>query len=241
MKRTRRMAVGTLAVLALCTVAAAPAAQAVKYTGTGCAAVEVISIRGQGEPAGSGYGGGGYVLGPMQQALETRLSQTVKLYPLPYSAGQDTLGAANQGIPLLIDHLVAQRSACPNQKFVILGFSLGALVAGEAFTPPSLRYSGVTKYALPTTVDSKVAAVAIFGDGRFNASGPEAYGTFVRGLNGQIPRPADSFSRFNGHIANVCNQYDGVCQAISNGQPSAHQDYVKYTDDLVWWVGSLVA
>jgi Cutinase len=228
------MVAATLSLIAATSFILAPQALAVPTTAT-CPQVEVTTARGQGEQAGSN----GSVLGPMSTALQNQLSQTVKIYPLPYDAGQDVVASSNRGITLLTQHLSSMRTTCPNTKFVVLGFSLGAVVVGETFAPAT-RYPGITTLALPTRIDAKVAAVVVFGDVRFNNTMPQSAGTFLPNVTGQLPRPATAFARFGDHVRDVCNQADGVCQAVDVSQtnPQAHQDYVKYTDDLVWYVRS---
>jgi hypothetical protein len=233
-RRLRSRAV--VAAIAFGTMAAsltlAPQAQAVTST-SGCPQVEVTTARGQGEAAGTN----GSILGPIATAIQKQLPQTVSIYPLPYDAGQDVIASSNRGITLLTQHLVSERQTCPNTKFVVLGFSLGAIVVGETFAP-STRYPGITTLALPTSVDPKVAAVIVFGDGRFNAAGHEAAGTFIPGVSGQHPRPATAFARFGDHVRDVCNVKDAICQAVDPSQtdPAAHQDYVKYSDAAAYYV-----
>lgn len=203
-----------------------------------CPRVDVVSARGQHEPPGTA----GAMLAPMAGALADRLPPTVALHAVPYDAGSNVIASANDGIQRLADHLSTMRSRCPATRFVVLGFSLGALVVGEAFAPDT-RYPGIRRVRLPKAVESRVAAVVLFGDSRFNARDPHAYGTFRAGVSGQFPRPAAAFARWGNRVRLVCNQNDAVCQsgAPPSGDTGPHQDYVKYTDALVTYVASQLA
>jgi len=222
-----------LAAAAILPVVMAGPASAIVSTAT-CPDVEVITVRGMGEPAGNGW-----VLGPIANAIQSQLTQGVKFYPLPYAAGQDIIANTNQGINLLTAHLDQMAGSCPRTKFVVMGFSLGALVVGEAFAPTT-RYPGVVSTPMPTRVDSHLAGVLIFGDARFNSHGPEAAGSFWPGVDAPYARPATAFARFGNHVRNVCNAQDGICQNLPGTQTTelAHQDYVKYTDAVVSYVRS---
>ena len=228
---------GVAAALLTAGLGAAPA-QAVVSTAT-CPDVEVISVRGMGEPAGTP----GWVIGPIVDTMQNQLTQRVSSYPLPYAAGQDLIANTNAGITLLAQHFRAKIKACPATKYVVIGFSLGALVVGEAFARPATRYPGVITTAMPTTLDSRLVAAIMLGDGRFNANGPEAAGTFWPGVSAPYARPATAFSRWGDHVRNVCNAQDGICQAIPPTQSTelAHQDYVKYKDALTLYVAGTLS
>lgn len=216
-------------------VTALPAAGAQAAVSTAkCPEIEVISVRGMGEPAGTP----GWVIGPIVDSLQKGLSQGVSSYPLPYAAGADILANTNQGITLLIQHLNSKIAACPATKYVVIGFSLGALVVGETFGRPSTRYPGVVTTAVSTKVDSRLVAAIMLGDGRFNANGPEAAGTFWPGVSAPYARSATAFSRWGNHVRNICNAQDGICQSIPATQSTelAHQDYVKYKDAITLYV-----
>jgi Cutinase len=211
-------------------------ADAVPSTAT-CPQVEITTIRGQGEPAGNGW-----VLGPIATSLQSKLTQTVKIYPLPYAAGLDLTQNFNQGIKLLTSHLDSMARTCPKTRTVVLGFSMGAIVAGETFAPTT-RYPGIATTALPNRIDAPLAAVIIFGDARFNSAGPEAAGSFWPGVDAPYARPATAFSRFPNKVRNVCNATDGICQNLPSTLTTerAHQDYVKYTDAVISYVRAQLA
>jgi pimeloyl-ACP methyl ester carboxylesterase len=219
--------------LLLATVVPAGAAQARVSTAT-CPDVEVISVRGMGEPAGTP----GWVIGPIVDAMQQGLTQGVSSYPLPYAATADLIANTNQGITLLVQHLNQKIKACPKTRYVVIGFSLGALVVGEGFARPATRYPGVVTTAIPTSVDTRLVAAIVLGDGRFNANSPEAAGTFWPGVSAPYARATGSFSRWGNRVRDVCNAQDGICQAIPGTQSTeiAHQDYVKYKDALTQYV-----
>ncbi len=227
-----RVLASVIGLLILAPVLGAAPARATVSTAT-CPALEVTTVRGMGEPAGNGW-----VLGPIAADVQQTLPIPVSVYPLPYAAGQDIIANTNQGISLLVSHLTQEATACPATKFAVLGFSLGAVVVGEAFAAVSTRYPGVTTTPIPSQLDSRLAAVVVFGDTRFNAAGPEAAGTFAPGVSAPYARPANAFARFGNHVRDVCNYQDGICQNLPGSQTTAaaHQDYVKYEDQVANYI-----
>ena len=235
--RGRRIGLAVVAAGVL--VAGLPASNARAVVSTAlCPDVEVVTVRGQGEPAGPGW-----VMGPIVDTLQQQLPDGVSSYPLPYAAGQDLVANVNEGIGLLVRHLGQKSTQCPGTQYVVIGFSLGALVVGEAFARPASRYPGVVKTAIPKRVDPHLVAAIMLGDARFNSHGPEAAGTFWPGVDALNARPANSFARWGDHVRNICNAQDGICQNILPTQSTelAHQDYVKYRDQLTSYVAGTIS
>ncbi|WP_155370997.1 cutinase family protein [Catellatospora vulcania] len=171
---TRR--VGVLAALAslmagtAVTVTAAPAS-AGSTTAT-CAPIVVIAARGTGEPAGSGTGpfgntytsgGIGYLaLSPLVNELAATPAITVRSAGLIYEAGQ--LQNVTAGVVNLREELNKLSTSCPSTRTVLLGFSQGATVIGEAFNPNYTDPGYPPLVALSTAAKNKIAAVTFFGD-----------------------------------------------------------------------------
>src|SRR3954471_22448022 len=89
---------------------------------SGCADVEVIAVRGTNESTPIG------VLGYLAYGITTTTPLTVDTYGLPYPATSDWVNSVNAGKSLLAQRLTTQSAACPDQRFVLLGYSQGAWV-----------------------------------------------------------------------------------------------------------------
>lgn len=108
-----------------------------------CAAVDVSFARGRDEPVGLGRVGNAFV-----GALQNRVSN-MNVYPVNYSAG---LLSTGEGADDLRNHLSEVASSCPNTKFVIGGYSMGATVVDDVAGNP------------PPDVASRIRGIATFGN-----------------------------------------------------------------------------
>jgi cutinase len=170
----------------------------------GCSDVEVIFARGTSEPAG---------IGRVGQALTDALrpllgSQTVSTYGVNYPATYDFLNTAAGAIDTTA-RIAAVSTQCPNTRFVLGGYSQGAAVVDMlAGVPPLGNRIGNIASAppLPSQYNSRVAAVAVFGNPSTKFSLPlTASGTFV------------------GKSIDACADGDPICSDGRN--PFAHTHY----------------
>lgn len=87
-----------------------------------------------------------------------------------FFAGQSTLFAASQttGLVWTINHLNTMAAACSNTRFVLLGYSQGALIMQNIATSPISKRLWVTPGAsvplLNPGVTDRITAVAVFAD-----------------------------------------------------------------------------
>jgi len=170
----------------------------------GCAAVDVVVARGTQEP---GYLGSA-VGDPLFAQLQRRVPASLSGYRVNYPADLTNIYSVGDGSADLVAHLANQAAACPDQRFVLVGYSQGAVVVHTALG------TGVTA-ALPGAVrmngdlGSRVAVVLLFGDP-------------LRLVGTSVPGP------YVGRTANYCAPGDPVCAGGLN--PAAH---VSYGGDFV--------
>src|SRR5690242_1641336 len=101
---------------------AAPAA-AVPATGTGCAAVHVITARASNEAPGEG------ITGALVTQIVNSSQQTVSRASVNYPATLTNYASSSaQGVTALKQQLTTQVQNCPSQKIVLAGYSQGAHV-----------------------------------------------------------------------------------------------------------------
>lgn len=115
---------------------------------TGCADLEVLIARGTGE--GGPYGA--IVGDPLMKRLNKELGSKVQGYAVQYPASSNITGMRT-GAADVIKRLTSQITACPKQRFALVGYSQG---------------SGVMAYAAPKipaeVQEKKIIALLGFGD-----------------------------------------------------------------------------
>src|SRR6266540_3012188 len=103
---------------------AAPAASAAS-----CAAVDVSVARGTFEPGTLGLFLGDGMYSALQSALAPR---TLSSYAVKYPADLIEPASVHQGNTDLVNHVTSQAAACPQQRFVLVGYSQGANVVDNS-------------------------------------------------------------------------------------------------------------
>ena len=93
-----------------------------------CSDVELVAARGTFEP-----GTLGFIVGdPVYSALQKKAAgKNISSYKVNYPADLSPTSAA-QGNLDLVNHVKSQAAACPNQKFVLVGYSQGANVVDNS-------------------------------------------------------------------------------------------------------------
>jgi hypothetical protein len=174
-----------------------------------CAPVDVIAARGTGEPQS-----GSFILGGVTSAIAQQTGGSV--YQVRYPATTDYVNGPNQGATDALAHLQAQAAACPQQKFVLAGYSEGAMVIT------------VLMGRIPAGLQPRVAAAVLYGNPYFKSSSPASAGSGKGAANGLVPGlgvPAG----FTGRTRDYCNAGDPVCGA--GGNFAAHIQYAQYNGD----------
>lgn len=185
-----------------------------------CSRYLVLTARGTGEPAK------GQLVSPVARSITKALPDEVDTEDIDYPAGTDVKEGSTRGVRVLIDTLNVQAKACPTQRFILLGYSQGALVIGDALADPDSRMVGATVGQVSEPAAGRVLAIVMFGDPRF--VGTEAYnsGTYDSTLNGILPRPESSLSQYEDKIRDFCVAGDFVCQSSLSGvDETPHTEY----------------
>lgn len=218
MRLRKLLTVAAAGVVVAAGLAVAPLTFAAPAPGNACPDVEVIGARGSTERPGLGF-----VLGPVARRITAEVPQTVRTTAVDYPA---TLGnyqpSVRQGVTSLAATMAATAAACPGTRFVLMGYSQGANVVGDA-----LAGRGRTAAAVPGELAGRVAAVLLFGDPTFTAGEPFNAGGGDR--NGVFPRPAGALGAFADRTRSYCNVDDRFCQGGTS--LAAHADYGRFGAD----------
>ncbi|MEV6774377.1 cutinase family protein [Nocardia sp. NPDC051030] len=168
-----------------------------------CSPVELVAARGTEEPGDLGDEVGDPLYGALQDALPVSVSAYRVDYPATLEVHSPGLGSAD-----LVQHLVDQAAACPDQRFIVAGYSQGALVVHTALGT-SLADMVPGAAHLPPELNDRIAAVLLFGDP-------------LRLFGAQVPGP------YQAHTGSWCNNGDPICQ-LGGLHPLAH---IAYGDSI---------
>jgi hypothetical protein len=173
-----------------------------------CYDVQIIGLRGSGEPQRDTEHNMGSLVGPIADSIARQAPEdgtTVSFYGLPYEAvGLREVGlgiliddsnayfdSKRQGMSMLHDYLGKIVAACPYMKLVVSGYSQGAHAAGDQLATES------------SSITDHVAAFVMFG-GTFDPSNPGFLGR----------RALSDFSSWNRRIFSFCNRDDPACNYV---------------------------
>ncbi|WP_084460828.1 cutinase family protein [Nocardia kruczakiae] len=133
---------------------------------TTCTDVDVVVARGTGEPIGTDPGLGAVVGNPVHHALAQRLSNSHSAYRVEYPASLVEPWSVQQGNRDLVKHVTDAAKDCPNQRFVLVGYSQGANVVDNSIGISSVgaKVGGPIVATLPASVAPKIAAILLFGN-----------------------------------------------------------------------------
>ena len=166
----RAVVVATLVTGAGVAVAAAPAAAAP------CTDINVVSARGTSEP-----GTLGIIVGDsVYSALRSRITgRSLSAYAVNYPADV-SVGSASRGNADLVDHVTRQAASCPNQRFILVGYSQGANVVDNSIgiSSQGAAVGGPIVARIPASVEPRVAAILLFGN-PIRAIGKRVTGTYA--------------------------------------------------------------
>jgi cutinase len=213
-------AIGLVAMGSACTSAPAPGGGggAAPAPGGGCTAVEVLAARGTTEPQS-----GSFIMGGLSNGIAQRTQGNV--YQVRYPAVADFVNGPNQGAADALARLNARAAACPNQKYVLNGYSQGAMVMT------------VLMGRIPANLQSRVVAAVLYGNPYYKSSSPSAAGTAKGRANGIVPI-AGIPAAFANKTRDYCNAGDPVCGGGANFM--AHVGYGTYqADGIAFAVGKV--
>lgn len=172
-----------------------------------CSDYLVITARGTGEPSK------GQLLSPVARDISKARSGEVTTEDLDYPADTNVREGGTRGVRVLIDTLNVQADSCPDQQFVLLGYSQGAMVIGDALAEPTTRMIGETTGELTDAAAARVLAIVMYGDPRFNGEETFNVGSFDPELGGIMPRPLGTLDEYALQTSDFCVEGDLVCQA----------------------------
>ncbi|QRW25500.1 cutinase [Rhizoctonia solani] len=150
-----------------------------------CSSLQLVFLAGTNEE-GLGLAGG-----PLSTTLASAVSGTTT-YSVPYDTRAEYGSTVTAGAKSTVDYITAQAARCPDQRFVLGGYSKGAMV--------------IHSTSLSSALKSKVAAIVVFGDP-------------YRSLNNNWPinspvvnsNPRSGFTSSQ-NVASFCNSGDIVCR-----------------------------
>jgi len=184
-----------------------------------CTPFLVLTTRGTGEPTR------GQLLSPVARLISEARPDRVKTIDLDYPADTDVKVGGTAGARTLIDTLNVQARACPEQRFVLLGYSQGALIVGDALASPDTRLVGTAVGEITVEASERILAIVFYGDPRFNGGEPYNAGSFSSAVNGLLPRPKDSLKAYEDRIRDYCVARDFVCQSSFDLDEQGHVAY----------------
>jgi len=187
-----------------------------------CTHYLVITARGTGEPKRKGQ-----LLSPVARAIADSRPGLVSVLDLEYPAADDVRVGSNAGARKLIDTLNVQTSVCATQQFILLGYSQGALVIGDALVSPEARLVGEHVGVVSAEAASRILAIVLYGNPRFVADEPYSVGTFTPSHDGILPRQAGSLAEFAERMRDYCVEGDFICQSTLEVDPEKHMDYYR--------------
>lgn len=182
-----------------------------------CHAVYVIVARGTNEPPGEGH------TAKLVRKIARRSTQPIDDVAVDYPAvaklpGDDRASiqgyarSSSLGAAAVRRMLKSEVRRCPRQKIVLLGYSQGAQVIGDAIAGGGGGVLGPEVAPVPHRVSRHVTAVIQMGDPRHMAGLPFDVGTSRR--NGLFPRAADQqLTRFGRRVRSYCDAGDPFCDS----------------------------
>ncbi|MBF6333665.1 cutinase family protein [Nocardia transvalensis] len=188
------------AAVALLLAAGIPLTTAPAWAAPTCAGVDVVAARGTAEPGVLGAEVGD----PLFDAIATRAPLSVTAHRVDYPADLLDPWSIPRGTADLVAHLIRQAGACPAQRFVLVGYSQGAVVVQASLgSDATLLVPGLSR--LPVDLASGIAAVVLFGDPLQRAG-------------------ADVPDRFRDRTRHFCAPGDPVCDHVGT-DIAAHVGY----------------
>ncbi|WP_372662587.1 cutinase family protein [Amycolatopsis kentuckyensis] len=168
-------------------VATAPTASAAP-----CTDVDVPVARGTFEP-----GTLGFIVGdPVYQAVQNQVRpRSVSGYRVDYPADLGEPASVQKGNTDLVNHVKAQAAACPQQRFVLVGYSQGANVVDNSLgiSSDGAVVGGPIVATIPAELAPRVAAVLLFGNP-------------IRAIGREVTGPYQSRTK------DYCADGDPICQ-----------------------------
>lgn len=184
-----------------------------------CAPYLVVTVRGTGEPQI------GQLLSPVVREIEDARPDAVEVMHLDYPASTEMKKGSSIGVFTLVQTLNLQVTECPLQRFVLLGYSQGALVIGDALSATADRIVGSGAGELTGAASDRIAAIVFYGNPRFVGSEPYNRGFFNPDINGLLARPVGALDTYAERMNDFCVRRDFVCQSTMSLDEDGHVQY----------------
>ncbi|KAF4617857.1 hypothetical protein D9613_005722 [Agrocybe pediades] len=185
-----------------------------------CADVHIIAARASTEAPGPG------IIGALVTQVQNASKQTVSTVAVDYPATLTNYASSSaQGTQATITLLNNQVKACPNQKIVLVGYSQGAHVIGDAVAGGGGAAGlGPETPPVATSVSDKVVAIIQMGDPRHVPGLSFDRGTSLRA--GLFPRLANQqySATLQPRILSFCDFNDPFCD--SGADVEVHLTYL---------------
>lgn len=196
-----------------------------------CRDARLIAVRGTNDNLNS-YGWIGSKIGGALVARARTAGVTYGGHGLPYPARAPSLRgyveSKNTGRDMLRAFIRVEVSTCPEQKLVLVGYSQGAHVVADVLSRgPSGRLT-------PREL-SRIGAVVLIGDPRFNPDEPFTFGSFDVNRRGRLgARSPHDLDKVNGRIRAWCRRGDYWCQKPLPFGVSVRQAFAEHKQESYW-------
>ncbi|KAH9471991.1 hypothetical protein MJO28_002150 [Puccinia striiformis f. sp. tritici] len=189
---------------------AQPVASAEASTSDTCGAYQIVAARGTTESQS-----GSIAYANLIKTVEATIPRGSNV-EIQYSSSMEYVKSVEEGIESGAAHLTAQMAKCPDQKYVFVGYSKGAMVIQNMMSK------------LPIAAD-KVVALVMFGNPFHTPGAPQnrCSGTGGSGMASRFASPMPS--EFVSLTYDCCKQWDPVCQKW--GFPTVHMSYGGSQDE----------
>ncbi|CAE6533171.1 unnamed protein product [Rhizoctonia solani] len=176
-------------------------APAVLETRQSCSDYQLVHVPGTGES------GLGLVGTPLAKALASAITGMTS-YAIPYNTSPEYTETVNEGARKTEEYLTAQSTRCPNQQFILSGYSKGAMV--------------MHKTNLNSDLKPKVFAALVFGDPHRKVGKDNSWPINSPSVNSN-PRGGSTSAQ---NVASFCNRGDEFCDpaGASLGPHLAYKD-----------------
>lgn len=187
-----------------------PVASVEASTRNTCADYQIVAARGTTESQS-----GSIAYANLIKTVEATIPRGSNV-EIQYSSSMEYVKTVREGIEAGVAHLTAQMAVCPDQKYVFVGYSKGAMVIQNLMSQ------------LPIGADKVVAAV-MFGNPFHTPGAPQnrCSGTGGSGMASRFATPMPS--NFVSLTYDCCKQWDPVCQKW--GSPMVHMSYGGSQDE----------
>ncbi|KAJ6263074.1 Cutinase [Drechslerella dactyloides] len=186
-----------------------------------CADVYLVSCRATLEVVGEGQ------IGKVAEYVQHASSMTVERVALEYPALLEGYPkSAATGAEALKKILMKQVAQCPHQKIVLMGYSQGAQVIGDAISGGGGGQMGDLIQGLDSAIIDRITAVLLMGDPRHMAGEEYQHGTATsKDGDGVFPRTPEQLAILNKYkhkITSYCNSKDALCAVHGGGNLGGH-------------------